>query len=113
MLHGADPRVRTPDTGEALDALARLGHLSRVDYELLRDAYRFLRRLEQRIHVQRGDGSNWVDARDPGLNGLGRKMGFHHNPSASAGEQLFERYLSASGAVRATYLRILGLPGDG
>ena len=78
-------------------------------YELLRDAYRFLRRLEQRIHVHRGDGTNWVDAQALGLSGLGRKMGFQHSPSRSAGEQLFERYLTVTETVRATYLRLLGL----
>jgi glutamate-ammonia-ligase adenylyltransferase len=110
MKHGSDERVRTPDTGEALDALSALGHLSRADYELLRDAYRFLRRLEQRIHVHRGDGMSWVDAQALGLSGLGRKMGFQNSPSLSAGQQLFERYVSVTETVRACYLRLLGLP---
>jgi glutamate-ammonia-ligase adenylyltransferase len=109
MQHGSDERVRTPDTGEALDALTARGYLVRADYELLRDAYRFLRRLEQRIHVHRGDGTNWVDAQALGLSGLGRKMGFQNSPTLSAGEQLFERYLTVTENVRACYLRILGL----
>jgi glutamate-ammonia-ligase adenylyltransferase len=72
MEHGSDVHVRTQDTGEALDLLSARGYLSRADYELLRDAYRFLRRLEQRIHVHRGDGLSWVDAQALGLSGLGR-----------------------------------------
>jgi len=110
MKHGSDARVRTPDTGEALEALATYGYLPRPDYEVLRDAYRFLRRLEQRIHVHRGDGTNWVDAQALGLSGLGRQMGYQRGPSKSAGEQLFERYLSVTETVRASYLRLLGLP---
>jgi glutamate-ammonia-ligase adenylyltransferase len=109
MSHGADERVRTPDTGEALDALTAWGYLARSDYEQLRDAYRFLRRLEQRIHVHRGDGTNWVDAQALGLSGLGRQMGFQASPSHSAGEQLFERYVTVTEAVRGCYLRLLGL----
>jgi glutamate-ammonia-ligase adenylyltransferase len=109
MQHGHDERVRTPDTGEALEALAARGYLARPDYELLRDAYRFLRRLEQRIHVHRGDGMSWVDAQALGLSGLGRRMGFQNSPSKSAGEQLFERYLTVTESVRTTYLRLLGL----
>ncbi|HKY39486.1 MAG TPA: bifunctional [glutamate--ammonia ligase]-adenylyl-L-tyrosine phosphorylase/[glutamate--ammonia-ligase] adenylyltransferase [Polyangiaceae bacterium] len=109
MKHGSDARVRTPDTGEALDALSTLGYLSRADYELLRDAYRFLRRLEQRIHVHRGDGMSWVDAQALGLSGLGRKMGFQNSPTHSAGQQLFERYVTVTDSVRACYLRLLGL----
>jgi [glutamine synthetase] adenylyltransferase / [glutamine synthetase]-adenylyl-L-tyrosine phosphorylase len=109
MKHGSDERVRTPDTGQALEALATHGYLRRTDYERLRDAYRFLRRLEQRIHVHRGDGTNWVDAQALGLSGLGRQMGFQRSPMQSAGEQLFERYLTVTETVRACYLRLLGL----
>jgi glutamate-ammonia-ligase adenylyltransferase len=109
MKHGSDETVRTPDTGEALEALAARGYLPRADYERLRDAYRFLRRLEQRIHVHRGDGTNWVDARALGLSGLGRQMGFQRSPTRSAGEQLFERYTTVTDMVRACYLRLLGL----
>jgi glutamate-ammonia-ligase adenylyltransferase len=111
MKHGSDERVRTPDTGEALEALAARAYLPRSDYERLRDAYRFLRRLEQRIHVHRGDGTNWVDAQALGLSGLGRQMGFQHSPTRSAGEQLFERYLTLTETVRSCYLRLLGLDG--
>jgi glutamine synthetase adenylyltransferase len=75
----------------------------------LRDAYRFLRRLEQRIHVHRGDGTNWVDAQALGLSGLGRQMGFQNSPTLSAGAQLFERYVTVTDSVRACYLRLLGL----
>jgi glutamate-ammonia-ligase adenylyltransferase len=109
MRHGSDAGLRPPDTGEALDRLSVRGYLSRADYELLRDAYRFLRRLEQRIHVHRGDGMSWVDAQALGLSGLGRKMGFQDSPQQSAGQQLFERYLTVTDTVRACYLRLLGL----
>jgi glutamate-ammonia-ligase adenylyltransferase len=109
MKHGSDERVRTPATSDALEALAAHGYLPRPDYELLRDAYRFLRRLEQRIHVHRGDGTNWVDAQALGLSGLGRQMGFQNSPTLSAGAQLFERYVTVTDSVRACYLRLLGL----
>jgi [glutamine synthetase] adenylyltransferase / [glutamine synthetase]-adenylyl-L-tyrosine phosphorylase len=109
MKHGSDARLRTPDTSEALEALMAGGYVARPDYEGLRDAYRFLRRLEQRIHVQRGDGTNWVDADSPGLAGLARQMGFQNSPMRDAGAQLFERYLTLTEGVRATYLRLLDL----
>jgi [glutamine synthetase] adenylyltransferase / [glutamine synthetase]-adenylyl-L-tyrosine phosphorylase len=109
MKHGSDESIRTPDTGEALDLLAARGYLPRADYEVLRDAYRFLRRLEQRIHVHRGDGTNWVDGQALGLSGLGRQMGFQRSATRSAGEQLFERYVSVTDTVRRCYLRLLGL----
>ena len=44
-----------------------------------------------------------------GLSGLGRQMGFQRSPSHSAGEQLFERYITVTDMVRACYLQLLGL----
>ncbi len=112
MKHGSDEAIRTADTGEALELLSTRGYLERPDYEILRDAYRFLRRLEQRIHVHRGDGTNWVDAQALGLSGLGRQMGYQRSPGKSAGQQLFERYLAVTEMVRSCYLRLLGLAAD-
>ena len=45
-----------------------------------------------------------------GMSGLGRKMGFQKSPTLSAGEQLFERYVTVTDSVRSCYLRLLGLP---
>jgi glutamate-ammonia-ligase adenylyltransferase len=109
MKHGGDEAVRTPDTGEALELLSLRGYLPRTDYEVLRDAYRFLRRLEQRIHVHRGLGTNWVDARALGMSGIGRQMGFQRSATRSACEQLFDRYTAVTETVRQSYLRLLGL----
>jgi hypothetical protein len=52
---------------------------------------------------------SWVDAEALGLSGLGRKMGFQNSPTLSAGEQLFERYVTVTDSVRACYLRLLAL----
>lgn len=109
MKHGSDERVRTPDTAEALDALSSCGYLARADYELLRDSYRFLRRLEQRLHVHRGDGTSFIDEGARDISGVGRSMGFQSGPSGTAGAQLFERYVHVTEAVRARYLACLGL----
>lgn len=109
MRFGADPAVRTPDTLDALEALARAGHLPRRDFEALRDGYRFLRRLEQRIHVQSGIGSSVIDTRQRGLSRLARRMGFQDGPSGRASDQLLARYASVTTEVRATYERVLGL----
>src|SRR5262249_5858963 len=70
MSHGKNPRVRTTDTVAALDALFAEDYLDRSVYETFRQAYSFLRRLEQRIHVLHGTGATVLEADAPGLEQL-------------------------------------------
>jgi glutamate-ammonia-ligase adenylyltransferase len=109
MQCGADKSVRTPDTGEALEALGAAGHLERRDYEAFREGYRFLRRLEQRMHVLRGSSSSVIVTRGPGMPELARRMGYRDTPGTPAVTALLARYRDVTGAVRAAYERVLGL----
>lgn len=109
MKHGHDPRVRTTDTAEAIEALRFAGYLDRSAYEIFRDAYGFLRRLEQRIHVLRGRGDSVLDARLTGLPQLARRMSMQAEGRRTAAEALLARYRSVTEDVRATYLRVLGI----
>ncbi len=113
MRHGADPCVRTTDTAEALDMLLIADYLDRESYEVFRDGYRFLRRLEQRIHVLRGRSDSVIDEQSPGIHQLARRMSFQSQGPTSAAEALMARYRSVTSAVRATYLRVLGLEPEG
>lgn len=109
MTHGRDPRVRTADTLHALEALTASGYLARPHYEILREAYVFLRRLEQRMHVLQGKSSTVLDEQRPGLTELARRMGFGGAGSGRAREELLGQYRDVTGAVRAAYLEVLGL----
>jgi glutamate-ammonia-ligase adenylyltransferase len=111
MQNGADLRVRTPDTPEALEALLSAGYLTRLDYEAFREGYRFLRRLEQRIHVLRGTSASVIVPRGAGMPELARRMGYRDTPGAPAVEALLARYRVVTGAVRAAFDRVLNLPG--
>jgi glutamate-ammonia-ligase adenylyltransferase len=112
MRHGAEHGVRSPDTGEALDALALGGYLEARTYDALREGYRFLRRLEQRIHVLRGRGSSVIDTRGPGLRPLALRMGYRDAPGAPAAETLLARYRDVTETVRAAYARVLEVTPD-
>lgn len=112
MRHGVDARVHTTDTADALGALRYCGYLDRAAYETFRDGYRFLRRLEQRIHVLRGRGDNVLDARHAGLPQLARRMSMQAEGHQTAAEALLARYRSVTEDVRATYCRVLGLVDD-
>jgi glutamate-ammonia-ligase adenylyltransferase len=110
MTHGSDPSLRTPDTPAALEALAATGHLERGDYEAFREGYRFLRRLEQRIHVLRGTSSSVIHRRGPGMPELARRMGYRDTPGTPAVTALLARYRDVTETVRAAYEHVLGGP---
>jgi glutamate-ammonia-ligase adenylyltransferase len=103
MRHGADPRVRTSDTSEAIDTLEQLGYLARQHAEALREGYRFLRLLEQRIHVLRGAGSSVIEIGSRKLPILARRMGYRNLPTESVSEQLLARYREVTSDVRAAF----------
>ncbi len=109
MRHGQDTRVRTPDTLLALEALASAGYLERRHYETFREAYEFLRRLEQRMHVLRGTSATSFEARGVGLRELARRMGFEGNATSLPREELLQRYADVSNSVRQSYLEVLGV----
>ncbi|HEX9621143.1 MAG TPA: bifunctional [glutamate--ammonia ligase]-adenylyl-L-tyrosine phosphorylase/[glutamate--ammonia-ligase] adenylyltransferase, partial [Polyangiaceae bacterium] len=75
MRHGADRRVRTPDTATALAALRKGNYVSLSHFQALDAGYKFLRRLEQRIVVLNGSGNTVVTRELPGLAQLARRMG--------------------------------------
>lgn len=109
MRHGSDRRVRSTDTLDALEALHARGYLDASGYETFRDGYLFLRRLEQRIHVLHGAGSTIIDARQPGLPTLARRVGIQGTSAISAKDALLARYHEVTSLIRAEYERVLGV----
>ncbi|HET9934086.1 MAG TPA: bifunctional [glutamate--ammonia ligase]-adenylyl-L-tyrosine phosphorylase/[glutamate--ammonia-ligase] adenylyltransferase, partial [Polyangiaceae bacterium] len=112
MRYGADPSVRSTDTASALGALHDHGYLARPLYITLREGYRFLRRLEQRLHVFAGTSVSIIDAQGAGLNEIARSLGFSDDPGRSAAEQLLSRYETVTASVREAYLAALGAASD-
>ncbi len=109
MHHGHDPRVRTTETEVALSALETCGLLEPSLAEALRDGWRFLRRLEQRLRVSHGVSVNLLEEGAPGLATLARRMGMRDGLRSRADHTLLERYVAVTTDVRAAYLRVLGL----
>ena len=112
MRHGHDPRVRTTETEVALSALETCGHLDASLAEALRDGWRFLRRLEQRLRISHGTSVSLLEEGAPGLVTLARRMGMRDGPRARADHTLLERYVAVTSDVRTAYLRVLGLKPD-
>jgi [glutamine synthetase] adenylyltransferase / [glutamine synthetase]-adenylyl-L-tyrosine phosphorylase len=109
MKHGRDPRVRTTETAVALAALETCGYLEPSLAEALREGWRFLRRLEQRLRVSHGTSATLLEEGAPGLAALARSMGMHDAPRARAEASLLERYVAITREARAAYLRVLGI----
>lgn len=112
MKHGADERVRTTETEEALSALESCGYLDAQHAAALREGYRFLRRLEQALRVVHGTSVSLIEEGAPGLASLARRMGFRegaNGPSTTSADALLDRYRAVRREVRATYLAVLGL----
>jgi [glutamine synthetase] adenylyltransferase / [glutamine synthetase]-adenylyl-L-tyrosine phosphorylase len=109
MSRGLDPRVRTTETELALSALETCGYLDASVVDPLRDGWRFLRRLEQRLRILHGASVDLLEEGAPGLWTLARRMGMRDGPRGRADQALMARYVSVSREVRAAYLRVLCL----
>ncbi|MBV9945558.1 MAG: bifunctional [glutamate--ammonia ligase]-adenylyl-L-tyrosine phosphorylase/[glutamate--ammonia-ligase] adenylyltransferase, partial [Myxococcales bacterium] len=109
MKYGGDPRVRSTETETAIGALESAGYLETADAETLREGWRFLRRLEQRLRIAHGTGATLIEEGAPGLVKLARSMGMSDLGSTRAEVALLERYVAVTAEVRAAYLRVLGV----
>jgi glutamate-ammonia-ligase adenylyltransferase len=108
MSHGHDPRVQTQETEVALAALEAFGYLDASAAKALREGWRFLRRLEQRLRISHGTSVRLLEEGAPGLSTLARGMGMRDGPRSRADQALLERYSQATRDVRAAYLRVVG-----
>jgi len=109
MKHGRDPRVRTTETEVALSALETCGYVEPAIADALREGWRFLRRLEQRLRIAHGTSATLLEEGAPGLVSLARGVGARDGPRGRPDLALLDRYVAITGDVRAAYLRILGL----
>lgn len=76
LKHGAQhASLRTPNTGQALVALARLALLPAVDAVVLHDGYDFLRRLESRLRIEHDQPVEAIDDDPAVLNSVARALG--------------------------------------
>ncbi len=107
LEHGRDPRVRTPETAVALEALAAAGYLAPKHADALREGYGFLRKLEQRIRIVHDSANNLIEDGAPGLVPLARRMGIRTLRGHAAAAELLARYREVTDRVRLTYEAIV------
>jgi glutamate-ammonia-ligase adenylyltransferase len=101
LRHGHDhPRVRCRRTEEALDALRAEHLLDAEHHRTLLDGYRFLRRVESRLRIERDQAVHALDPGDPKLAALARRLGYGA-PAAAA--RLLQDLASTRNKVRGVY----------
>jgi glutamate-ammonia-ligase adenylyltransferase len=102
LLHGHQhPSVRSPETLEALDALEREGLLDRTAAQDLREALRFLRKLDARLRIAHDVRRTHLPRPGRALEILAKQMGL---PS---GASLMDRYENTRQRVRDLFQRIV------
>ena len=80
IIHGAaNPALRTPSTLVALDALGSAQILRDDEHGILRDAYVFLRRLQDSLRMVRGHSRDVVlpDEQSEEFESLARRLAYH------------------------------------
>jgi glutamate-ammonia-ligase adenylyltransferase len=88
----AIPELLTGNTLEALGRLNRYGILPGGRYQLLSEAYVFLRRVEHRLQLQGLQQRHAMPTAPRELDRLARQMGFEERVGRPAREQFLEQY---------------------
>jgi [glutamine synthetase] adenylyltransferase / [glutamine synthetase]-adenylyl-L-tyrosine phosphorylase len=106
LMYGqSHPAVRARSTRESLDALAAAGVLDGRAHATLRDAYRFLRRLLNRMRIVHDRPQDHLAAEAGAeIEKLARRMGYR---GTGVGEQLLADYRATTRKVRALYSETL------
>ncbi|HUI41425.1 MAG TPA: putative nucleotidyltransferase substrate binding domain-containing protein [Terriglobia bacterium] len=107
-LYGArEPWVRSGGTLHALRKLNDKGLLSDRDYAILNSAYEFLRKVEHRIQLERGQQSHRLPSDPRALERLARRVGIETDNEPASEPVLALRVNRVLGAVEQVYRRLL------
>lgn len=104
-LHGQqDPWVRAQGTLVGLQKLFDKGYLSARDHSRLAAAYEFLRQVEHRLQLERGEQIHSLPAEAEAMALLARRCGFSGTRPAAEFESVLRRHVSD---VQAIHERVL------
>ena len=105
---GKHPELRRTNMLATLRALEEIGYLSQTECESLVEAYKFLRRLENRLQVMQNGRLRVRPARAEGVEALARGVGYRGSGDRPARE-VFERdYARHTGRVRELFDKFFG-----
>lgn len=103
QLGYSHPELRHGTMLQLLWWLGSKSCLAPMDCQVLTDAWRFYRRLENRIRLQRDRSADEFFISTPEVDQLARQMGYGQVPGRTAAEQLVVHYNRHADAVHALY----------
>ncbi len=108
IIHGTKtPSVRRPDIVGALKALREANHLPEKDTNVLSEAYRFLRLVENRLRIATAHPIHTFPKSPEGLEMLARRLGYVDDEEGSCRAKLLSDYEKHTHRVRQIYKRII------
>jgi [glutamine synthetase] adenylyltransferase / [glutamine synthetase]-adenylyl-L-tyrosine phosphorylase len=112
MVHGAnEPRMRSPQLFETMQAARDLGLLSLRDHDAAAGAYAFLRQVVNRLQILDGVSRHELPADEAGLEVFARRLGYKEGGGLSAAGQLTEELNWHRQSARKVYERVVGAQG--
>ncbi|HWP56888.1 MAG TPA: bifunctional [glutamate--ammonia ligase]-adenylyl-L-tyrosine phosphorylase/[glutamate--ammonia-ligase] adenylyltransferase [Candidatus Acidoferrales bacterium] len=106
LRHGQrDRRLRLRGTLEALDALLKAGIMAKKDHRLLAESYLFLRRLDHRLRLERGQSLDIVEREPAKLEAIAAALGYRARTRTKAAALLLRDYERRREQIRACYER--------
>ncbi|MCB0993576.1 MAG: hypothetical protein KDB21_00695, partial [Acidimicrobiales bacterium] len=111
LVHGRhDPTLRTPNTLEGLEQLARAGLVDRNDADHLDVAYRYLRTVEHRLQLRDERQTHELPNDASDLTWLARVLGLRDRGGESASEQFLVTHRRHLASVREIHERLFYRP---
>lgn len=92
IFGGRDKSLRVANTLELLDRLREMEFVKPDDYERLRDAYIFLRNLENRVQISFGLQTHAIPDQEAQRVSLARKMGIEGTTQAELAARIMEEF---------------------
>jgi [glutamine synthetase] adenylyltransferase / [glutamine synthetase]-adenylyl-L-tyrosine phosphorylase len=101
------PRLRTKNTWEALDALRDAGLLAEEEYTTLRSGYDFLRLVESRLRIVHNLSLDELPQHSEDLEKLARRLGLEAGPAGSVAGQFLAELERHTTQIRELFLRLI------
>ncbi len=109
LLHGEKhPSVRVSNTLEALEALAKISALSESDFECLREAYSFLRSVEDRLRLLRESSVTCLPKSGAERAQLARRIGIDHPSDLECERELLGQLETRQENIVRIYSKSMG-----
>jgi glutamate-ammonia-ligase adenylyltransferase len=105
---GKHPELRGTNTLATLKTLEKTGYLSPAECGALVDAYKFLRKLENRLQIMQNRQLHVLPSRDRDFEVVARSLGYRPRDGQAAGEYLAAEYKRHTEKVRELFNKFFG-----